>query len=87
MLKLLKEGRGLALLLLAIIVVGAAACQGCSATAEMQKQARTGASQLGRIDVLIDQCSEGSTRPESCAQAKGGTKAVADSLQSIIDAD
>ena len=72
-----------ALVVLAVIAVGAAACTGCSAGPQIAKYAKTAQGQLGRVNVLIDQCAQGSVAPGSCAEAKGGVSAVSQSLADI----
>lgn len=72
-----------ALLVVAVVALGAAACAGCSAGPQIAKHAKTAQGQLGRVNVLIDQCAQGSVAPGSCAEAKGGVSAVSQSLADI----
>jgi hypothetical protein len=78
-----KEGAGVLVALIAVVVFGAAACSGCSANESMRAGAKTGAAQLGRVNVLIDQCSQGSVDPGSCADAKVGVNGAIEQFNNI----
>lgn len=68
---------------LVAMIVTAAACNGCTASPQIAAHAKQAGGQLGRVNVLIDQCSVGSQDPASCAEAKGGVNAVGESLTDI----